>query len=137
QVVSLIMGALVAVFTALVARELFPTQSGLAILAGLLVGLCGQLWQSSIVVMADTTGLALATVSAWALLRYARSHKPAWLMAASATLAYAMLARWIYGLVGVPFAAYATWALLGAAGSAPPARSGSPRSPPRSALPVV
>jgi 4-amino-4-deoxy-L-arabinose transferase-like glycosyltransferase len=93
------------------ARELFPREPRLALLAGLLSALCGQLWQSGIVVMADTTGLALATFSAWALVRYAGSHKPAWLIAASAALAYAMLARWIYGLVGIPFAAYALWAL--------------------------
>jgi 4-amino-4-deoxy-L-arabinose transferase-like glycosyltransferase len=111
QLVSLSMGALVPVFTAMLTRELFPRQRGLALLAGLLVALCGQLWQSSIVVMADTTGLALATFSAWALVRYTHSQSPAWLIGASAALAYAMLARWIYGLVAVPFAAYALWAL--------------------------
>jgi hypothetical protein len=87
-------------------------------LAGLLVALCGQLWQSSIVVMADTTGLALATFSAWALVRYAKSPGVGWLLAASAALAYAMLARWIYGLVAVPLAGYALWALPKAAGRA-------------------
>jgi 4-amino-4-deoxy-L-arabinose transferase-like glycosyltransferase len=111
QLVSLSAGALVSVFTAMLAGDLFPRQRGLVLLAGLLVALCGQLWQSSIVVMADTTGLALATFSAWALVRYADSQKPAWLIGASAALAYAMLARWIYGLVAVPFAAYALWAL--------------------------
>ena len=35
-----------------------------------------------------------------------------WLLIASAAVAYATLARWIYGLVAVPFAAYALWALL-------------------------
>jgi hypothetical protein len=111
QLVSLTMAALVPVFTALLARELLPREPRLALLAGLLTALCGQLQQSSIVVMADTTGLALATFSAWALVRYAGNHRPAWLIAASAALAYAMLARWIYGLVGIPFAAYALWAL--------------------------
>src|ERR671939_361586 len=76
QMVSLAMGALVPVFTAL--------------LAGGMVAVCGQLWQSGIVVMADTTGLALATVSAWALARYARAGHLGWLAVASAALAWAI-----------------------------------------------
>ncbi len=111
QVVSLLMGALTAVFTSLLVRELWPEDIRLALLCGVLVALGGQLWQSSIVVMADTTGLALATLSAWALVRYAGTGKPGWLVLASAALAYATLSRWIYGLVGIPFAAYAVWSL--------------------------
>jgi len=111
QIVSLLMGALVPVCTVLLARELFPSEIGLAMLAGGLVALCGQLWQSSIVVMADTTGLALATLSAWALVRYSRTGQVRWLLIASAAVAYATLARWIYGLVAIPFAAYALAAL--------------------------
>src|SRR5205085_6120857 len=72
QLVSLLMGALGPVFTALLVREIWPDDIPLAVLAGALVALCGQLWQSSIVVMADTTGLALATCGAWSLARYAR-----------------------------------------------------------------
>ncbi len=111
QVVSLVMGALVAVFTALLVREIWPDDVPLALLAGALVASCGQLWQSSIVVMADTTGLALATLSAWALARYVRKGRLSWLLVAAACVAYATLARWIYGLVGVPFAVYALAAM--------------------------
>ncbi|MBV9578880.1 MAG: glycosyltransferase family 39 protein, partial [Chloroflexi bacterium] len=107
QLVSLLMGALVPLFTVLLVRELWPDDVALALLAGALVAVCGQLWQSSVVVMADTTGLALATLSAVALVRYARSRHVAWLLLASATIAYATLARWIYGLVAVPFGVYA------------------------------
>jgi 4-amino-4-deoxy-L-arabinose transferase-like glycosyltransferase len=102
----------------LLVRELWPAERVMAVLAGALVALCGQLWQSSIVVMADTTGLALATLSAWALVRYNRTGRLRWLLIASAAVAYATLARWIYGLVAVPFAAYALLAL-------PRARPGS------------
>jgi Dolichyl-phosphate-mannose-protein mannosyltransferase len=112
QLVSVVMGALVPVFTALVARELWPDDVLLPLLAGVLVALSGQLWQSSVVVMADTTGLALATLAALALLRYARSGRLGWLLVASAALAYATLARWIYGLVAVPFAIYALLLLM-------------------------
>src|ERR1700716_3745187 len=48
QVVSLLMGALVALFTALLVREIWPGDVPLAVLAGALVALCGQLWQSTI-----------------------------------------------------------------------------------------
>ena len=112
QLVSLLMGALVPVFTYLLARELWPEDPPRALLAAGMVALCGQLWQSSVVVMADTTGLALATFSAWALARYTRTAAGAWLMAASAAIAYATLARWIYGLVAIPFALYALWPLV-------------------------
>jgi hypothetical protein len=61
--------------------------------------------------MADTIGLALATFSAYALVRYGRQGHLAWLLIAAAAIAYATLARWIYGLIGVPFAAYALWAI--------------------------
>jgi hypothetical protein len=112
QLTSLIMGGLVPVFTALLVRELWPMDIRLALLSGALVALCGQLWQSSIVVMADTTGLALATLGAFALARYSRQQKLAWLLVAAAAVAYATLARWIYALVGVPFAIYALWAIV-------------------------
>jgi hypothetical protein len=107
QIVSLVMAAVVPILTALLVRELWPEDAHLALLAGAVTALCGQLWQSGVVVMADTTGLALATFAAWALARHARGGAGAWLVAASAAIAYATLARWIYGLVGVPFAAYA------------------------------
>jgi hypothetical protein len=107
QIVSVVMGALVPVFTALLARELWPDDTATPVLAGVLVALSGQLWQSSVVVMADTTGLALATLAALALVRYARSGRLGWLVLASGGIAYAMLARWIYGLVAAPFAVYA------------------------------
>ncbi|HEX8967909.1 MAG TPA: glycosyltransferase family 39 protein [Chloroflexota bacterium] len=111
QIVSLVMGGLVAVLTARLAREVWPGDPARALVAGLSVGVSGQLWQSSLVVMADTTGLALATFSALALVRYASNGRFGWLAAASAAIAWATLARWIYGLVAIPFAAYALWAL--------------------------
>jgi hypothetical protein len=124
QLISLLMGALVPVLTVLLVRALWPDDSALALLAGALVAVCGQLWQSSVVVMADTTGLALATFSAFALVRYARTRHAAWLVAASAAIAFATLARWIYGLVAVPFGLYALSTFLDAGG---PGRTIPPR----------
>jgi hypothetical protein len=74
--------------------------------AGLLVALGGQLWQSSMVVMADTTGLAMATLAAWAVVRYSRGQALGWLLLASGAVVLALLSRWIYGLVAVPLALY-------------------------------
>ncbi|HVC34156.1 MAG TPA: hypothetical protein VNL16_11660 [Chloroflexota bacterium] len=134
QVVSMIAGGLVPVFTALLAAEIWPSlkpstvrvsanasrfpawfgpalrfnaMPAVPLLAGAAAAFNGQLWQSSIVVMADTTGLALATAGAWALARYARTGKVAWLVLAGAALAGAVTTRWAYALVAIPCAAYA------------------------------
>lgn len=137
QITSLLAAALVPVFTALLASEVWSrsldrvlespeagswghrsgdhlsriTFHAVPLLAGLLAALTGQLWQSSVVVMADTTGLAAATLGMWALARYGRDDaqpvSPAWLLLAAATLAFAILTRWAYALVAIPATAYA------------------------------
>ncbi len=129
QAVSLLAGALVLIFTALLAHEVWRVEGGgwsgppstlhpplstlyVPLLAGLLAALVGQLWQSSVVVMADTTGLASATIGMWALARYGRKDSPrpasmAWLLFAAGTLAFAVLTRWAYALVAIPATAYA------------------------------
>ena len=89
-----------------------PSTLFVPLLAGLLAALVGQLWQSSVVVMADTTGLASATIGMWALARYGRNDFPrpasvAWLLFAAATLAFAVLTRWAYALVAIPATVYA------------------------------
>lgn len=113
QVASLVAGAAVPVLTALLARELWPagsrpgTNSTLPLLAGLFAALAGQLWQSSAVVMSDTTGLAAATLGAWALARFAQGRGGRWLLLAAGATAYAVLTRWAYALVALPLAAAA------------------------------
>lgn len=145
QLVSLVAGALVPIFTALLAWEVWPVSHttartgsinrlaanaaghglsarkarlAVSVLSGLLAGLAGQLWQSSVVVMADTAGLAAATVGMWALVRYGRQEQVTttaasvgWLMLAAAAMAFAVLTRWAYALVAMPCAAYALWLL--------------------------
>lgn len=113
QAVSLAAGALVPLFTALLARELWPAQTRtdigrwLPLLAGLMAALTGQLWQSSAVVMSDTTSLAAATLGAWALARYGRGAGGQWLLLAAGACAFALLARWASGLAALPLAAAA------------------------------
>lgn len=106
QTVSFGAALLVPIFTALMARELGVGGDGAGwaapLLAGLLAALTGQLWQSSLVVMADTSALAAATVGMWALARYSRRPwRGRWLLAAAAALAFAVLIRWGYALVAV------------------------------------
>lgn len=116
QAVSLVAGILVPIFTAMLARELVSRRDGdgwgIPLLAGLLAALVGQLWQSSIVVMADTTALAAATVGMWALARHAqRPRRGRWLALAAAALAFAILTRWGYALVAWVATFAALWQL--------------------------
>ncbi|HYI21517.1 MAG TPA: hypothetical protein VEX62_02675 [Candidatus Limnocylindrales bacterium] len=110
QLVSVLAGAAVPVLVAFLAREMIPLdQAGRArwavpILAGLVVAVAGQLWQSSLVAMSDTTALALATLGAWAACRYARSGSLPWILLACAAAALAIEVRLIYAVVGAPIA---------------------------------
>jgi hypothetical protein len=111
QVVSVAMGALVPVATGLLAAELGLSSPGtrlraaVPLLAGILVAVTPHLWQSSAVVMSDTTGLAAATFGAWALMRYSRSGEARWAAAAAAVIGFAIMVRWVYALAALPFAA--------------------------------
>ena len=131
QVVSLLMGAAAVVGAALLAEEVWVRRQGLAtpqpwlvpLAAALLVACHPQLWQSSAVVMADTTGLAAATLGAWALARYGRARRGRWLALAAAGLAFAILSRWIYGMAAAAGAAYALTLLRSARAGSSPRRS--------------
>lgn len=84
-----------------------------AVAAGLIAALCGTLLLSSIVVMSDAAGLFWATLSACLLLRWSNvSVQPAWLLLAAMAFAMAVITRWIFAGLILPFgvfAAVATW----------------------------
>lgn len=108
QLVSLVAAGTVAVATFHLARQLarsLGVDAGLrfAIAAGALVALSGQLWQSGMVVMADTPALAMACLSAYALARYADEQRLAWCLACAGTLAGAILIRWGFALLVIPW----------------------------------
>jgi hypothetical protein len=118
QIVSIAAGVGVPAFTVLLAAEMGKAGSTKAtnqhwqvvpLVAGLIVAVTGQLLQSSLVVMADTLGLAAATAGAWALVRYRRTGEARWLAISAAAFAWAVITRWIYGLVAIPFA---VWSLV-------------------------
>lgn len=105
QVVSLAMGVAVPVLTWTLARELRPWTGSppwVAVLAGVLMAGAPHLWQSSAVVMSDTTGLAAMTLGAWALVRWANGGHLRWAVLAAAAIAFAVDTRQVYVLAGVP-----------------------------------
>ena len=121
--VSLVTGAAIPVLVALLAHELWPdADRRVALLAGLVAAVVGQLWQSSAVAMADTPALAAATLGAVAACRFHRTGRPRWLLLAAATLALAIEVRLVYGAVVAVFAALA-FARLRADGAVAPHRA--------------
>jgi len=69
-----------------------------------LMTLCGQVLQSSIVIMADIPALTLAVMSALALGQYSRSSGgKGWLALAAALLALATITRWLYLILAAPW----------------------------------
>ncbi len=108
QLVSVLAGALIAPLTFGLAREALleahprcARRAGVA--AGLIAAAAGQLMISSLSVMSDATGLAWATASAWLTLRYARTLRPSLLALASFTLSIAVITRWAFGLLALPW----------------------------------
>jgi hypothetical protein len=69
------------------------------LLAGAIAAVTPHLWQSSAVVMSDTTGLAVAAWGSWSVLRWARGAAWGWLVLGATLLACAIDVRWVYGLV--------------------------------------
>lgn len=117
QIVALSAGALLPLLTAALAGETRRALVGgqveegrrlawLPLVAGLLVLFNPQLWQSSIVVMADTPALAAATAGLWLLARWGRTDRTRDLLLATAAIALALLIRWAYALVAVVATVY-------------------------------
>jgi 4-amino-4-deoxy-L-arabinose transferase-like glycosyltransferase len=116
QIVSLAAGAAVPILTFALAKEIDAQRprnrtgvewASVPLVAALIVAVTGQLLQSSLVVMADTLGIAAATAGAWALLRYRSTGAARWLIIAAAAFDWAIITRWIYALVAIPFALWA------------------------------
>jgi len=102
--ISLLAGALIPVLVALLAHEAAPGISiRVALLAGLVAAVAGQLWQSSFVTMADTPAAAAATFGALATCRFHRTGGRAWLAVAAAALALAVETRLVFVVVAAVF----------------------------------
>lgn len=111
QGISLAAAASVPLFTALIARSIWPNRIRIAFAAGILTAVNPQLWQSGAVVMSDALGLACAVAAIWALTRYAVKPETAagWLLVGAALLAYAVLTRWAYALLAFPALGFVLW----------------------------
>jgi len=100
--------------TFLLSRELLPDAPGgrlAAWVAGLAVALCGDALRASLVAMSDALALACCTASILALARYRRTRRNPdgwrggrWLAAAAVALGWAVITRWVCGLLAVPMA---------------------------------
>ena len=96
QWVTLLSGALVAPAALLLAREAAPRglENAAGWVAGLLCATCGQLTQSSLVIMADAPALLWASLAGWLLLRYGRG-RALWTLGIGAfALGLAIWTRW-------------------------------------------
>ncbi len=114
QLVSLFAGAATSVLAYLIAvtaahslRNRHPALPRLAgLVAWAIVSVCGQLNQSSIVIMSDAPALMWASLSAWALLVYGRSRRLGWIVLAAFALAWATMTRWQYAGLALPWALF-------------------------------
>lgn len=102
QIITMLMGAALAPMVYGFARQL---RIGLfaALLAGVLMAICGQAAQSSIVIMADIPALFWATLSALLLCWYLNKQHPAILTAVAGPLVFAAITRWLYLALVIPF----------------------------------
>ena len=100
------------------------------IAAGVTAALCGQLLQSSIVIMSDAPALFWATLSAGTLLRWERHpgserRRSLWLVGSAAALAIASVTRWIYAGLLLPFGVFVVAALCSKSAALSSERPGS------------
>lgn len=93
--ISLLMGALLAPLVYGLGLQ-FKLRPAYAFVAGLLMAISGQAWQSSLVIMSDIPTLFWAVLSAFALWRYIHTNKRRWLLLCALTISFSVLTRWIY-----------------------------------------
>jgi hypothetical protein len=112
QLASVVTGSAVPALVCLIILELSAGHQRAVEIAGaggLIAFGCGQLFHSSIVVMADAAGCCWAALGALALLRWRGQQTiraKIWLLVATASLALAVITRWIFlGLV-MPYFIY-------------------------------
>lgn len=108
QSLSIVMGALLPPLVYILAVQLNADGFG-AFAAALLVLVCGQVLQSSLVIMADIPALFWAMLSAIFLWQYINGYAgtqnivPLPLIASALTLALACITRWLYLVLVIPW----------------------------------
>lgn len=114
QLASAITGSAIAPLVYLITRKLTPSNTHTSLLpvsAGLLASLSGQLLQSSISIMADAPALFWATLSAYALIHFDQTRQAEWLPISAASLALAIITRWIFAGLIFPLGVFAVLSL--------------------------
>jgi hypothetical protein len=116
QAASVILSSALAPLTYMITFELLapatdnahgqPARVAVGLIAGLLTATSGQLLQSSIVIMSDAAGVLWATLAAVSLIKLGRSPRTHWVVLAGITLAMAIISRWIYVALILPFGLY-------------------------------
>jgi 4-amino-4-deoxy-L-arabinose transferase-like glycosyltransferase len=105
QAVSIASGAAAASLTYLLSRTLLPDAPGgrtAAWVGGLAVALSGAVLRANLVVMSDALAMACCVAASWALVRYVRTRRWPFLAGAAVALAWAIITRWICGLLALP-----------------------------------
>lgn len=95
QLLNVLLGASLAPSVYVLSRQMGNGCVG-AFAAGILIAVCGQALQSSLVIMADIPALVWAVFSAIALWAYLRNNLRRWLVAAAILIALASVTRWLY-----------------------------------------
>lgn len=114
QGLNIILGAGLTPLVYVLARQIGLKRFG-GLVAAILMTICGQALQSSIVLMADIPSLFWATLSATLLWLYFQNEKQErktrWLVLSAMLLALASITRWLYLILAVPWALAAlfTW----------------------------
>ena len=102
QAINILLGSTLPILNYVLARQIGLRWFG-CMSAGLLVLVCGQAVQSSLVVMSDIPALFWAMLSAIALMRFCDRGKGGWLVMAACFLALAIITRWLYLLLILPW----------------------------------
>ncbi len=111
QAVSIILGAALTPLVYLIAGEVFDilaceNPASFKIIAAFVTAVSGQLLHSSIVIMSDVPALFCATLSAYSLIRLKRYAQWFWLPISAFALALAIVTRWLYAGLILPFGLY-------------------------------
>jgi 4-amino-4-deoxy-L-arabinose transferase-like glycosyltransferase len=102
QLINILMGSALAPLVYYLARQLGGGRLT-AFTAGIIMGLCGQALQSSLVLMADIPALFWGVVSAVALWHFVHSERSSALFICGLTLALASITRWLYLVLAIPW----------------------------------
>lgn len=102
QAVSVIASALAAVMVYFITREILhgrPHADAASAIAALIFASAGQMMISSVSAMSDVAGVFWATLAAFALIRSRRDPGYRWVALSAFALGWAVMTRWIYGLL--------------------------------------